>query len=344
MDGLTITNDNSRPKEKRKGMYGSTLKLIAIITMLIDHTAAVIIERILSSRGFYNASNDVQALQDFYVQNASLVIVNMAMRLIGRIAFPIFCFLLVEGFVHTRNKGKYAIRLALFALISEIPFDLAFKGKVLEFGYQNIFFTLLVGLLVMIGFHMISEKLRNQKWLPALAIVGAVAVGYALTKTFTGIIQFFYNVLSQMGNNTISSVTGDTTIRLTVAFSVIALIVYGIMIKKRSLQVASVRFADLAILIAGMSLADFLKTDYSGFGVLTIAVVYGLRKNPFKSMLGGCITLTIMSLLEFTCFLALIPARMYNGLRGLKLRIVFYAFYPVHLLVLYLICYLMKIV
>lgn len=103
------------------GISGSTLKIIAILTMLIDHIGAVLLPQYLF------------------------------LRIIGRIAFPIFCFLLVEGFLHTHNIRNYALRLGLFALISEIPFDLAFYHAPFYWLHQNVFFTLFIGLLVLIG-------------------------------------------------------------------------------------------------------------------------------------------------------------------------------------------------
>lgn len=71
------------------------------------------------------------------------------LRCAGRLAFPIFCFLIVEGFVHTHDVYRYMARLGVFALISEIPYDLAFRGVCLEFAYQNVFFTLLIGIAMM---------------------------------------------------------------------------------------------------------------------------------------------------------------------------------------------------
>ena len=153
-----VTGDLSETivtKEKRRGIPGSTLKLIAIFVMLIDHIAATVISNILVSVNFFMMGS--AASQDPYYQTMSAV--YFIMRMIGRLGFPLFCFLLVEGFIHTRNKLKYVIRLALLCLISEIPFDLAFSGQVFYTGYQNVFFTLLIGFVVMCGFQGISEKL-----------------------------------------------------------------------------------------------------------------------------------------------------------------------------------------
>ena len=129
---------------ERKGLSGSALKMIAIATMLIDHIAATVIIRVLKFGGY----------------NDSLYQLYRVMRNIGRIAFPIFCFLLVEGFMHTRDREKYALRLGCFAAISEIPFDLAFNGKILEVGYQNVFFTLLLGLLTMMAYDSVMKQSR----------------------------------------------------------------------------------------------------------------------------------------------------------------------------------------
>jgi hypothetical protein len=80
-----------------------------------------------------------------------MLTVYYAMRAVGRIAFPLYCFLLVEGFFHTRHVFRYAGRLFLFALISEIPFDLAVGGNCFVWSDSNVFFTLLLGLCAMIA-------------------------------------------------------------------------------------------------------------------------------------------------------------------------------------------------
>lgn len=78
-------------------------------------------------------------------------------RYIGRIAFPIFAFLLVEGFFHTRDIRKYMLRLGVFAILSEIPYDLTFRGELLEFQHQNVFITLLIGVIMMYAIEKSGE-------------------------------------------------------------------------------------------------------------------------------------------------------------------------------------------
>ncbi len=152
---------------RKKGISGSTLKLIAVASMLIDHIGAAVLERGLL-RSPLAASDPL--LYDRILR------LDDILRLIGRPAFPIFCFLLVEGFLHTRDAKKYARRLFLFALLSEIPFDLAIYGKLWQPHMQNVYFTLLIGLLVM----MACTRLPKNVWVQSLLFALGLGAGYFL--------------------------------------------------------------------------------------------------------------------------------------------------------------------
>lgn len=134
------------------------LKCIAIVSMALDHTGAVLYPS------------------------------QIWLRCLGRIAFPIFCFLIVEGFFHTHDVRRYMGRLGIFALISEIPYDLAFRGVPLECAHQNVFFTLLIG----IGMMVLLE--RNREW-PVKAVILLLAMWLAVLirsdYNFRGVLLIF---------------------------------------------------------------------------------------------------------------------------------------------------------
>ncbi|MEG1596178.1 MAG: TraX family protein [Lachnospiraceae bacterium] len=147
--------------EHQMGCSGFQLKIIAIFAMVLDHCGAILFPQIV------------------------------ILRYLGRLAFPIFCFLLVEGFVHTHNVRAYEVRLFLFALLSELPFDLAFYQTFFYWEHQNVFFTLFLGLLL-----LDCLTYCKKEWIQFLMIIGilAVAIGIKCDYDAMGIlfILIFY--------------------------------------------------------------------------------------------------------------------------------------------------------
>lgn len=165
--------------EKARVLSNSVLKVIAVITMLIDHFASV----------FMRESN-IELFGNFTLYDL--------MRAVGRISFPIFAFLLVEGFIHTRDRKKYGIRLFIFALISEVPWDLEHFGKPFYIMSQNVFFTLLIGYLCMCLANKAEESDKKLKYV--LLLFGLlIAANYGYTDYGIGgvcfilILWFFRN-------------------------------------------------------------------------------------------------------------------------------------------------------
>ena len=141
---------------------GSHLKLIALCTMFLDHIGAILLERGLLTRItdavlLCNSMDYLPADYEFWSH------FDLILRFIGRLAFPIFCFLLTEGFIHTKSIRKYTFRLALFAMISEIPFDLALYNTWFDLRTQNVFFTLLIGMVTLWGMKSLETLPRQQQ-------------------------------------------------------------------------------------------------------------------------------------------------------------------------------------
>lgn len=151
--------------ESKPFFSGSQLKWLAIFAMLLDHMAKIISFQPTTTM-LLPYANEVHPLLHF------TQIIFPIFIMIGRLAFPIFCFLLVEGFIHTSNTKKYLLRLSLFALIAEVPYDLAFSHQFIDLKSQNVFFTLLIGLIVIIGLKKIQVQSLTSGLL-AVIIVGA---------------------------------------------------------------------------------------------------------------------------------------------------------------------------
>lgn len=213
------------------------LKIIACVTMLVDHIGAVLVP-------------------------------SMALRLIGRLSFPIFCFLLAEGTHYTRNRKAYGRRLLLGMILAEIPFDLLFFGRI-TWEHQSVMVTLLLGFLYTVAMSSFS------------------AMGHRLM-----------------------------------------------------------------LLVPFAFLGELLYCDYGGWGVAMIGLFVITRDVPNRRLcqalclgllgwvLGG--RMIHIGPLEFPrqvlCVAAMIPICLYDGQKKsdqLWVRRMFYLFYPVHLLVLY---------
>lgn len=135
---------------KAARLNGNQLKLIAVVSMLLDHIGFLLVgDGIILPR-----LETGEPLGGWWI-------LYCVLRMVGRIAFPIFCFLLVEGFVHTRDWKRYALRLAAFAAVSEIPFDLMSSLEAVYWGAQNVFFTLLLGLLMMKALETVEARMSQ---------------------------------------------------------------------------------------------------------------------------------------------------------------------------------------
>lgn len=137
----------------RRSFSGTALKTIACVTMLVDHIGASCIEA-----GILTPGLDAGTLSQDTLSAYPLYRLDMVLRFTGRLAFPLFCFLLVEGFVHTHNVKGYLGRLVLFGLLSEVPFDLAFFRTPFDPGAQNVYWTLALGVLAMAGLKRFERK------------------------------------------------------------------------------------------------------------------------------------------------------------------------------------------
>ena len=135
--------------KKLKCIDALTLKLMAMFLMLLDHTWAT-----------------VWGVPWF--------------TMVGRLALPIFAFQIAEGFYHTSDRKKYIRRMLVFALISEIPFNLIVANNILYPYHQNVMFTFLIALLLMNWMENAKGNLKKFILVTAASIVMAFVLGLLL--------------------------------------------------------------------------------------------------------------------------------------------------------------------
>lgn len=218
------------------------MKGIAAALMLTDHVGAILLPEVL------------------------------ALRCVGRLAFPIFAFFIAEGYAHTRDFGRYFRRMAILAVVSEIPFNLE-NGAVFDLTRQNVLWTFCLALLTLRGLEALGRERGFGRW-----------AGCGL------------------------------------------------------------------VLAAGFAAGELLRTDYGGWGVVTVALLYLCRDGKYAKLwlllamaavngLGmGSLTMPVFGgemPIQIFAVAALPVIWLYNGQAGPKgLRRAFYVFYPAHLLVL----------
>lgn len=225
-------------------LSGSWLKLLAIATMTADHAALFILRY---CDGFRESIFEIAKVQISWF---------VLLRCVGRMAFPLFAFLVIEGFLHTRSRLRYGRNLLLFALLSIIPWNLVHTGRWYICPSLNVLFTLLMGFLALCCI---------ARWETQRLSSGALAV------------QLFILILS----------------------------------------------------------AAILRVDYGACGVTFIMALYILRQHR---VLQAAIGFGLLPS-KWIALIAFIPMNLYNGRRGFiqgtVSKYAFYAYYPLHLLVLY---------
>lgn len=149
---------NHEKLKKFQILNGAKLKYIAFLSMLIDHVNNGVVTPLLDGKGV-------------------LLHISNIFSILGRIAFPIFIFFIVEGFFKTRNRKKYLFNLVLFGIISEVPFDL-FTSKVFyNPNWNNMMFTLALCLVTIWIIDEVKDRINNRYLWYGLSLVIVMAFG-----------------------------------------------------------------------------------------------------------------------------------------------------------------------
>lgn len=166
------------------GISSNALKRVAMISMVCDHIGYKLIEHGIL-RGYDLSKNTIQLLADPSVRKYFLL--DAVLRGIGRIGYQIFAYLIVISFLKTRNVYKYLMRMLVFAILSEVPFDLFWADSVMNFGHQNVLFTYLLGLLAILSIDRLWKKGMLFKILSIGTVMLCIAAGFVLRVDYNAV-------------------------------------------------------------------------------------------------------------------------------------------------------------
>lgn len=293
-------------------MSSSMLKIIACAIMLLDHIGASLFPEV----GW--------------------------IRLIGRLAFPIFAYLIAEGYSRTKNFSKYLSRLMIFGLIAQIPFGFAFAKNAYISNFSDF-------IKVVLGQPM------------HLNIFFTLAFGLIAIKVYDSKFYLKGNAVEEAEVNNTEDISGEVVTQTMSDNTIAAAVESDIIISKNKLLRES-KLAKFLIIAAVGMLPQIYYCDYGIYGVMMILAFYAFRDSKMKMILSQAIVYVVfgtgrMMYYYFThpeyfpnglkisfftqglSILALIFIFLYNGKKGKNLKYFFYAFYPVHISILALIKY-----
>ena len=277
-------------------MSSFILKMIAVITMLMDHSG------------------------DALIGNFSWL------NIIGRIAFPLFAFQLVIGYRHTHNLKKYMLRMLIFAAISQAPFSIL--NKKVDPTILNIFVTLFFGLAVLALYDMYIELhgnkyflfLKNKKRVPILSkakeVIPKNESKNIISKNkvlFFNIVKFIYIILIIILCQAINTDYGSWGILLILLIHIF----YPYQTKIVDKQYSSIK---------QVKVSKYLVMSF-------LMIMIGMSLLKYVDLIGVIKTYNVIYLTIFT-FIPSILMLLYNGKKGKECKMFFYIFYPAHLIIL----------
>ncbi len=160
--GLYMEYNEETEERGLRRLSSNALKLTACVCMAVDHIGIVFMDN------------------------------NNIMRAVGRLAFPVFAFLLVQGLMRTSDVRRYLLRLGIFAMVSEMPFDLAMHDTIWYPGAQNILFTLTAGLFAI---YAMDSRGSIGRWKVEIVLAAALLAEFLrfdYGMAGVGIIVMFY--------------------------------------------------------------------------------------------------------------------------------------------------------